>query len=122
LLRRWFWARAFSRSARSDAPVTRAEATRSLACRLSGLELDAGSEVGMVVDELAPDPGLPGDAGDGGMPAGLALGVGDGEHETPFTLAVRAPGPALRLGVLSCRHRLPAGHARRGGRAWPMAG
>jgi hypothetical protein len=33
LLSRWFWARAFSSSARSDAPVTRAEATRSLACR-----------------------------------------------------------------------------------------
>ena len=33
--------------------------------RLGGLELDAGLEVGMVVDELAPDSGLPGDAGDG---------------------------------------------------------
>jgi hypothetical protein len=59
---------------------------------VGGLELDAGLEVGMVVDELAPDPGLPGDAGDARVPARLELGVGGGENERVLVLAVEPVG------------------------------
>ena len=88
---------------------------------LSGLELDAGLEVGMVVDELAPDPGLPGDAGDARVPARFELGVGGGENERALVLAVEPARLSQGLSRVSSHHGL-SGRARRRGTAAAMAG
>lgn len=75
----------------------------------------------MVVDELAPDPGLPGDAGDARVPARFELGVGGGENERALVLAVEPACLSQGLSRVSS-HRGFSGRARRRGTAAAMAG
>src|SRR5258708_22337409 len=69
--------------------------------RLGHLELDAGFEVRVVVDELAADAGGAGYAGDAHVGSALEGGIGGGEDEGGSVLAV---GPAgVTHGLASVR-------------------